>query len=160
EVEFVLAAFFGRARGRVAVLGGVGKDGGAELLVHQNAGLRFRQSAGHDGLEGVVDDALGRGDLGRLRRRQRARPAAHLRLERAAVVERQNVQRLVVAHGHFDSPLLLRKRRMSALVELSCLRAGSVLLSSSGTICWASTLPSSTPHWSNELMFHTVPCTK
>ena len=38
------------------------------------------------------------------------------------------------------------------MVELSCVGFGSVLLSSSGTIRWARTLPSSTPHWSNELM--------
>ena len=30
--------------------------------------------------------------------------------------------------------------------------SGSVRLSSSGMIRWASTLPSSTPHWSNESM--------
>jgi hypothetical protein len=30
----------------------------------------------------------------------------------------------------------------------------------SGTIRWASTLPSSTPHWSNESMFQIAPCVK
>ena len=47
----------------------------------------------------------------------------------------------------------LRYRRMSALVELSWFRGGSSLAASSETIRWASTFPSSTPHWSNESMF-------
>ena len=38
--------------------------------------------------------------------------------------------------------------------------SGSVSLSSSGMIRFASTLPSSTPHWSNESIPHTVPCVK
>jgi hypothetical protein len=39
-----------------------------------------------------------------------------------------------------------RYRRIRLLVEPSCLRAGSVVLSSSGMMRWASALPSSTPH--------------
>src|SRR5213078_3753385 len=39
---------------------------------------------------------------------------------------------------------------MRVFVELSWSSVGSVWLSSSGMIRWASTLPSSTPHWSNE----------
>jgi hypothetical protein len=35
EVEFVLAAFFGGAGGRIAVLGRRPSDGVAELLVHK-----------------------------------------------------------------------------------------------------------------------------
>src|SRR5882724_9668456 len=46
--------------------------------------------------------------------------------------------------------LVFRYRRMRVLVELSWPRVGSVRLSSSGMMRWASTLPSSTPHWSNE----------
>src|SRR5437870_5452161 len=63
EVELVLAALLGRAGGDVAVLGGVVEDGGAELLVHQDAGLGLRHAAGDGRLEAVVDDLLGGGDL-------------------------------------------------------------------------------------------------
>src|SRR5215469_7245483 len=59
-----------------------------------------------------------------------------------------------------DDNLDLLYRLMSVLVELSCISSGSVVLSSSGIIRFASTLPSSTPHWSNELIFQMVPCTK
>ena len=41
---------------------------------------------------------------------------------------------------------------MSALVEESCRRSGSGPLSSSAAMALASTLPSSTPHWSKESM--------
>ena len=53
-----------------------------------------------------------------------------------------------------------RYRLISVFVELSCASSGSVALSSSGMIRLASTLPSSTPHWSNELIFQMVPWTK
>ena len=76
------------------------EDGGAELLVHQDAGLLLRHAALDRGLEAVVDDFLGGGDLGRLRGGQGALPAEHLLLERAAVVEGQDVQRLVESDGH------------------------------------------------------------
>jgi len=46
------------------------------------------------------------------------------------------------------------------LVELSCASFGALLSSISGMIRWASALPNSTPHWSNESMLHTVPCVK
>src|SRR5919201_6047047 len=51
---------------------------------------------------------------------------------------------------HRAASLRIRYRRMSAFVELSWASAGPVALSSSGMMRWASTLPSSTPHWSNE----------
>ena len=38
EVKFILAALLGRTCNRVPVLGGVAKDGGAELFIHENAG--------------------------------------------------------------------------------------------------------------------------
>ena len=100
EVELVLAALLGGAGRGVAVLGGVGENGGAELLVHQDAGLFLRHAARDGGLEAVVDDLLGGGDLGRLLGGQGALPAEHFLLERAAMVERQNVQRLVESHAH------------------------------------------------------------
>ena len=42
-------------------------------------------------------------------------------------------------------------------MELPWLGAGSVRLSGSGMMRWASTLPSSTPHWSNELICQMAP---
>jgi hypothetical protein len=45
---------------------------------------------------------------------------------------------------------MLRYLLISVLVELSWLRYGDDGLSSSGMMRWARTLPSSTPHWSNE----------
>ena len=48
---------------------------------------------------------------------------------------------------------------MSAFVEESCASSGSDSLVSSGMIRCASALPSSTPHWSKELMLQIVPCT-
>ena len=51
-------------------------------------------------LKAVVDDLLGGGDLGGLRGSQVAGPAEHLGLERAAMVERQDVERFVVAECH------------------------------------------------------------
>ena len=45
-----------------------------------------------------------------------------------------------------------RYRRISSFVELSWPRSGSVGLSSSGMMRFASAFPSSTPHWSNESM--------
>src|SRR5690348_9014781 len=49
---------------------------------------------------------------------------------------------------------------MSVLVEESWPSSGSVALSSSGAIATASTLPSSTPHWSNESMPQIAPLSK
>src|SRR5713226_7768900 len=64
------------------------------------------------------------------------------------------------AESYDEAPLKLRYRRMSLLVELSCVSLGSSALSSSGMMRLASTFPSSTPHWSNESIFQMVPCTK
>src|SRR5213078_2485656 len=74
------------------------------------------------------------------------------------VVERENVERSVEPEfGHDSSVCRRRWRRMSAFVELSWRRGGSVALSSSGMIRCASCFPSSTPHWSNESMCQITP---
>src|SRR5262249_24024009 len=62
--------------------------------------------------------------------------------------------------GHDASGRRARWRRMSAFVELSWGRGGSVALSSSGMMRCASCFPSSTPHWSNESMCQITPCVK
>ena len=63
-------------------------------------------------------------------------------------------------NSYENACLELLYRLMSVLVELSCVSSGSLALSSSGMIRLARTLPSSTPHWSNELIFQMVPWTK
>src|SRR5690606_41745075 len=52
----------------------------------------------------------------------------------------------------------LFRSRISAFVEESCRSSGSASAVSSGAIRDASFLPSSTPHWSNELTFQIAPC--
>src|SRR5947207_2151161 len=47
---------------------------------------------------------------------------------------------------------------MRVLVELSWVSRGLLVFSSSGIILFASTLPSSTPHWSNELIECMLTC--
>ena len=59
-------------------------------------------------LEPVVDHVFDCRDLGGLCGGQIAVPAEHLRLERAAVVERQNVQLLVEADGLHAAPFIFR----------------------------------------------------
>jgi hypothetical protein len=108
EVELVLAALLGRASREIALLGRVAQDRGAELLVHEDAGLLLVDAAGQRGLEAVVNHLLGGGDVGRLLRGQRSLPAEHLCLERAAVVERQDVERLIEANGHDRASFSLR----------------------------------------------------
>ena len=108
EIELRLTALFGGARGRVSVRRRVAKDGGPELLVHQDAGLVFRNAASDGGQEAVVDDLLGGGDLRGLVGAERALPPEQLLRERAAVIEGHDVQRLVVADGHDGPPLALR----------------------------------------------------
>ena len=58
---------------------------------------------------------------------------------------------------HFMRPVAADQRVRRGVVGELGLVVGS---SSSGTIRCASTLPSSTPHWSKELMPQTVPCVK
>src|SRR5262245_43849751 len=108
EVELVLPALLGGACGGVAARPRITKDGRAELLVHQDRGLVLRHAGGEGGLESVVDDALGRGDLRRLVRGERIVPPEHLGLERAAMVERQDVQTPVVPACHQLFVLMLR----------------------------------------------------
>src|SRR5215813_10982035 len=62
--------------------------------------------------------------------------------------------------GRHVAPLSLRCLRIRLLVELSWPSLGSAPLSSSGMMRWAKTLPSSTPHWSNESMSQIVPWVK
>src|SRR5262245_48470471 len=109
EVELVLAAFLGGTRGGEAVGLGVAQDGGPELLVGQHRGLVPGRAARQRGAEAVVDDLLGRGDLFRLVIAQRRLPVEQARLERAAMIERHEIERAIVApRWHRVYPLSLR----------------------------------------------------
>src|SRR5262249_17158527 len=66
----------------------------------------------------------------------------------------------VKAKRFHNASFSVRYRRIRLLLELSWLRVGSALLSSSAIIRWASTLPNSTPHWSNESTFQIAPGVK
>ena len=62
------------------------------------------------------------------------------------------------AKSPYALPLCRRYRWIRLFVELSWPSFGSAGFSNSGMMRCASALPSSTPHWSNELICHTVPC--
>ena len=66
EVKLFLPAFLGGTSGVESVCRGVAQDGGAELLVDQDAGLFLGHAARDGRLEAVVDHLLGGGNLGRL----------------------------------------------------------------------------------------------
>ena len=67
EVELVLAALFRRAGGGDIVGSCIAQNGGAKLLVHQDAGLFLRHATGERRFEAVVNDLLGTSDFGCLR---------------------------------------------------------------------------------------------
>ncbi len=83
-------------------------DRGAELLIDQNSGLRPGNATGDRRPEAIEKDPLGRGDLGRLRLVQLTLPAEHFGLEGAAMIERQDVESVVIASRHHTDPLSLR----------------------------------------------------
>ena len=107
EVELVLPAFLRRTGSNDELGPGIAQDGGAELLVDQDARPVARRAAGQCREEAVVDDALGGRDLGRLGRAQRRLPAEQSGLERPAMVERLDIEGPVPAARHHD-PFILR----------------------------------------------------
>jgi len=101
EVELVLTALLGGAGEHVALGRRIAEDGCAEPLIHEDGSLVRGDAGGEGSLEAVVDHLLGGGDLRGLLGGQRTLPAEHLRLEGGAMVEGQDVQRLVEAQaGH------------------------------------------------------------
>ena len=108
EIELLLPALFRRAGGDDILGGRLLKDRGAELFVHQDAGLFLGHSSDQRRLEAFVDDLLGAGDFGRLGIAERRLPAEQLGLEGAAVIERLNVERAVIPSRHQSDPLSLR----------------------------------------------------
>src|SRR5262249_7727620 len=91
EIELLLPALFGRAGGYVAPRRRVAKDGSTELLIDQDAGFPLGDSGRNSSLEAVVDHLFRGGDLCCLLCGQRALPAKHTGLERATVVEGQDI---------------------------------------------------------------------
>jgi hypothetical protein len=108
EVELVLSALLRRGRGDDTLGSCIAQNGGAELLVHQNAGLFLGHASGERRLEAIVDDLLGAGDFGCLRIAQRRLPVEQLGLERAAVIKGQDVERAIISARHQADPLSLR----------------------------------------------------
>src|SRR6266403_342779 len=116
EVELRLAALLGRARRGVSLCRRGAKDGGAELLVHEDAGFLLGD-AGYDGaLEAVVDHLLGGRDLRGLLGGQGPFPAEHLGLERPPMIEGQDVQVPIESDRHRTTSRSL-KRRMRPFVD-------------------------------------------
>ena len=92
EIELILSALLDRTSDGKTVRLSIAQYGCPELLVHQNGCLLLRHAGGDGQLETVVDDLFCLGDLRRLFGGQCALPTEHARLERAAVVERQDIQ--------------------------------------------------------------------
>src|SRR6266446_6007595 len=108
EVELRLAALLRRARCGVPLRRRIAKDGGAELLVHEDAGFLLGD-AGYDGvLEAVVDHLLGGRDLRGLLGGQGPFPAEHLGLERPPMIEGQDVQVPIESDRHRTTSRSLR----------------------------------------------------
>src|SRR6185437_1867495 len=104
----MLAAFFGWTGGAIAMRSGVPQNSSPELLINQDAGFL----TGHPCLEGrherIVDYLLRGGYLRRLFRGQSALPAEHFRLERASMIERQDIERLVKPNSFHEFSLYFR----------------------------------------------------
>ncbi len=101
EVEQLLARALGGHRQPQALRAGLLGNGRAELLVHQHPRHRRVGARGHRLLHALEDEVLGVGDHRRLLGIGFALDAEELLLEGAAVVEREDVELLVVAElGH------------------------------------------------------------
>jgi hypothetical protein len=88
EVEFLLPTLFRGGAGNIATSRGIAQNGGAELLVDEDASVLLRHPSRDGRLEAVVDHLLGSSDLCGLLWTQGALPAEHPRLERAPMVKR------------------------------------------------------------------------
>jgi hypothetical protein len=108
KIELHLSTFLRRARGGVAAGASVEEDSAAKLLVHQNAGPLFGHSCLDGGFETVIDHLLGGSDFRRLFSGQSSGPSKEFRLERAPMIERQNVKRPVITQRPHTTSLDLR----------------------------------------------------
>src|SRR2546426_11753007 len=75
EVKLVLAALLRRGGGEKATRPRIAEDRGAELLVDEDTGVRFRHATSDGGEEAFVDDRLRRRDPIGLLRGERALPS-------------------------------------------------------------------------------------
>src|SRR5262249_6483318 len=96
KVELFPPALFGRTRRRKTVCRRITQNSGAKLFVDEDPGLLFWNSGVDCGLKTVVDDFLCGGYFLGLRGAQGVVPPEHLGLERATMVERQDVQGMVI----------------------------------------------------------------
>src|SRR5205807_1113173 len=92
EIELILSAFLGGTSDSKAVRFSLPQNRRAKLFVDQDTGLLSGYSLIDRRLEAVVDNLLRVGYLRRLFGRQRACPAKHAGLERAAVIKRQDIE--------------------------------------------------------------------
>ena len=76
------------------------------------------------------------------------------------MIEQQEIQGVVVSEFFHDAALQLAQALDEVVGRTVVLKLDSSLLSNSGMMRCASTLPSSTPHWSKESMFQITPCVK
>ena len=97
EVEHLLARALGGHRQPQALRAGLLGNGRAELLVHQHPRHGRVGAGGHRLLQALEDEVLGVGDHRRLLRVGFALDAEELLLEGAPVVEREDVELLVIA---------------------------------------------------------------
>jgi hypothetical protein len=110
ELKFGLTAFFRRHRGDQAIGGCIAQDTRAKLLIDEDAGPFLRQTSAESKLKPVIYNLFGPGDALGLIGAQRPAPSIKTFFEGAAMVKRQNVQRLiisgtrVVAHACFPDP--------------------------------------------------------
>src|ERR1700722_20501630 len=103
KIKFVLPRFFGGTRGDKTICFCIVQNGRTELFIYKNARLFFWHTGGNRRFESVIYHLLRGGNLCRLLRGQITVPAEHLRLERAAMVEWQNVKRSIEADGFHRS---------------------------------------------------------
>src|ERR1700722_4702147 len=114
EVEHVLA----RTLGRHCELQPLGscflRDRAPELLVHEHTGHRGIRSRGHGSQQTLEDQVLGVGDHRGLFRVGVALDPEELLLEGASVVEREDVELLLVAELHRSVSFICRLFRLAA----------------------------------------------
>src|SRR6266446_6050048 len=108
EIELILSALLDRTSNGKTVRLGIAQYGCPELLVHQNRCILLRHPGGDGRFETVVDDPFCLSNLRRLFGGECALPTEHTRLERAAVVERQDVEWPVKSVRHREVSFSLR----------------------------------------------------
>src|SRR5215475_10448935 len=96
KLELFLPALFGRTCRRETICRGITQNSGAKLFINEDPGFLFWNSGVNCGLKTVVDDLLCSGYFLGLRSGQGFVPPEHLPLEGATMVERQDVERMVI----------------------------------------------------------------